>query len=308
MSKRFFLISVLLYVISGNLCADHTFLYNGRGFECHFKMFVGLNTTVYFDENELVSASVLTAADDISVLKTKNRVELSARNKDLEVVLTVWGASGRSYKLYITPALSREEHCNNVWVKLNKILEKKFVTVSKEIDYVELTQIMITHMDEVKANGFGKPVEGVMSRIVRTEQNKPIVFKSTVWPGFLLVQKKQFETARFVGHVYEVFNTLEHENYLDVRKIASKGIELVTPSQNYHAPRGEPDSKSLLYVVTSELVKDQYFGIRNGDFKEDKELEKNEKSTEKASRRENSADNSDNIASEKENSATIEVQ
>jgi hypothetical protein len=214
---------------------------------------------MFFDENDLAKGTVLTAAEDFTIKKTKNRVEIAAKSRSFSNTLVVWGASGRSYKFNLRSTLDPNEHADNVWIKVRKVKESKEVQASNGIDYVALTKIMINYNDEEMAKGFGSVPTGVRVRDVRTEDNKPIAFHSIVWPGFLLVQKKQFETSRFIGHTYEVFNTLDTENYLDVRKIGSKGIELVTPTAHQHSPRGQTGSTSKLFVVLSELVKDKYF-------------------------------------------------
>lgn len=265
-----FLLCMVSTIFSAH-ALDHTFYYEKIGFKCGFKLYMGKNCTVFFPENDLAEGTVLTAADDFTVKKNKNRMEIATRNKNVNNTIVIRGVSGRSYKLNIVSTLNIDEHAENVSIELKTVRETVSEIASNTISYVKLSQIMINYNDEEKAKGYASVPQGVKVSDVRQDDNSPIVIKSKVWPGFILVQKKQFETTKFIGHIYEVFNTLERENYFDVRKIANKGVELATPTAVMHSPRGEEGSKSQLFVVVSELVKDQHFNLRQ--LREQKEAE-----------------------------------
>lgn len=221
------------------------FQYTGVGFTCELKLYKGLNTTIFFPENSLVKGVILTATKDFSLVKVKNKIEISPLKSHVEDVLVVYGASGRSYHITLKSAKTREKHDKQAFIIKGFLRDDVTINKSKSITYVDLMKAMVNEI----------PQQGIRVRNVYNKKGKPISFYSRTWPGFLFVVKKEYQTSKFVGNVYDVYNVSNKENVFDPKRSPSKGIELVFIDKFKFSPKGNSGSKGKFYDVKSQVLK-----------------------------------------------------
>lgn len=247
---------------------DTTFMYTGPGFKCTVQTFINKQVVIWFmGEEAIANGWQLSSGENFQFKKIKNKIFLTPLKANIESGLTIIGQSGRTYQIELRSADKVENISTNIFIDVRNTENENANLKKKDVDLFELLE----DMDSEKVID----VNYATVKKIRDLKGNPIVFKSKVWNGFLLVQKYEYETDGYIGHTYDIYNIMNTENVFDVTLAKEDVIKYIEVLPNVFAKKNEEGSKGKLIVIGTKTIKNANIYIGGAvQEKEDKEKKK----------------------------------